>query len=63
MPAVKGGAIETLLQYLINYNEVNNDFEYEVYSIYNPDAETLEFGGQEGWDVDACPYETDVAAD
>lgn len=39
MPAVKGGAIETLLQYLIDYNEVNNDFEYEVYSIYNPDAE------------------------
>lgn len=32
-------------------------------TIYNPDAETLEFGGQEGWDVDACPYETDVASD
>lgn len=30
---------------------------------YNSDAETLEFGGQEGWDVDACPYETDEAAD
>ena len=32
-------------------------------TIYNPDAETLEFGGQEGWDVDSCPYETDAAAD
>ena len=30
---------------------------------YNSEAETLEFGGQEGWDVDACPYETDVAED
>lgn len=32
-------------------------------TIYNPDAETLEFGGQEGWDVDACPYETDDPED
>ena len=32
-------------------------------TVYNPDAETLEFGGQEGWDVDACPFETDEAAD
>ena len=32
-------------------------------TIYNPDEETLEFGGQEGWDVDACPFETDVADD
>lgn len=30
---------------------------------YDPDDETLKFGGQEGWDVDACPYETDVAED
>lgn len=32
-------------------------------TIYNPNEETLEFGGQEGWDVDACPYETDVFDD
>lgn len=32
-------------------------------TIYNPNEETLEFGGQEGWDVDACPYETDKASD
>lgn len=32
-------------------------------TIYNPDEETLEFGGQEGWDVDSCPYETDKAED
>lgn len=30
---------------------------------YDPNDETLKFGGQEGWDVDACPYETDVAED
>lgn len=28
-------------------------------TIYNPSEETLEFGGQEGWDVDSCPYGTD----
>ncbi len=32
-------------------------------TLYNPNAETLEFGGQEGWDVDDCPYETDDPAD
>ena len=32
-------------------------------TIYNPDEETLEFGGQEGWDVDSCPYGTDDPAD
>lgn len=32
-------------------------------TIYNPDEETLEFGGQEGWDVDSCPYETDKQSD
>ena len=32
-------------------------------TIFNPNEETLEFGGQEGWDVDACPYETDVPED
>lgn len=32
-------------------------------TIYNPEEETLEFGGQEGWDVDSCPYETDKQSD
>ncbi len=30
---------------------------------YNHNAETLEFGGEEGWDVDVCAYETDGADD
>lgn len=38
LPAVKGGAIETLLQYTIDYNETCNDFKYEVYSIYDESA-------------------------
>lgn len=38
LPAVKGGAIETLLQYTIDYNEMCNDFKYEVYSIYDESA-------------------------
>lgn len=32
-------------------------------TLYNSDEETLEFGGQEGWDVDSCPYTTDDPAD
>lgn len=31
--------------------------------VYDSSEETLTFGGVEGWDVDACPYETDDAAD
>lgn len=30
---------------------------------YSSDDETLMFGGQEGWDVSQCQYETDVAED
>ena len=30
---------------------------------YSADDETLTFGGQEGWDVSACRYETDDPAD
>lgn len=30
---------------------------------YDPSQETLTFGGQEGWDVDICPYATDDPAD
>lgn len=30
---------------------------------YSADDETLTFGGQEGWDVSACRYETDNPAD
>lgn len=38
MPAVKGGAIETLLQYLIDYNEENSSFKFDIYSIYDKSA-------------------------
>lgn len=38
LPAIKGGAIETLLQYLIDYNESSNDFSFDIYSIYNDEA-------------------------
>ena len=31
-------------------------------TIYVPSEETLTFGGQEGWDVDACPYDTSAEA-
>lgn len=35
MPAVKDGAIETLLQYVLDYNEINFNYQFDVYSIYN----------------------------
>lgn len=39
MPAIKGGAIETLLQNIIEENELNYGCNLNVISIYNKDAE------------------------
>lgn len=41
IPAIKGGAIETLLQYTIDYNEDEKDFLYDIYSIYDEKAEEV----------------------
>lgn len=41
IPAIKGGAIETLLQYAIDYNEDEKDFLYDIYSIYDVNAEEV----------------------
>ena len=38
MPAVKGGAIETLLQHVIDLNEKNYDCDLTVISLYDPKA-------------------------
>ncbi|WP_455436890.1 glycosyltransferase family 4 protein [Hungatella hathewayi] len=38
VPAVKGGAVETLVEYLINKNEEYKKFQIEVYSIFDVDA-------------------------
>ena len=38
LPAVKGGAIETLLQYYIDYNEEHKNFDLDVYSIFDEKA-------------------------
>lgn len=39
LPAVKGGAVETLLDYLAQKNEEYKQMQLEVISIYNKDAE------------------------
>lgn len=39
MPPVKGGAVENLLQLMINKNEKDNELELTVFSIYNINAE------------------------
>lgn len=41
MPAVKDGAIEMLLQYVLDYNEENCICNFDVFSIYNKEAENL----------------------
>ena len=41
MPAIRGGAIETLLQYAIDYNEKNQDFLYDIYCIYDNEAQLI----------------------
>lgn len=38
MPSVKGGAIETLLQYVLDANEKKKTVLYDVYSIYDAQA-------------------------
>lgn len=38
MPSVKDGAIETLLQYTLDYNEIDKKAEFDVYSIYDEEA-------------------------
>lgn len=39
MPPVKGGAIETLLQYVVNENEKSPRAELTIVSLYDPEAE------------------------
>ena len=41
LPAVKGGAVETLINLLIDENEKFADFHFEVYSIYDSKAVEL----------------------
>lgn len=40
LPAVKGGAVECLIDLLLNENEKKGKFYFEVYSIYDKKAET-----------------------
>lgn len=39
LPAVKGGAVECLIDLLLNENEKYGKYHFEVYSIYDKDAE------------------------
>lgn len=41
LPATKGGAIETLLQYLIDYNENQNELFLDIYSIKEAKAKEI----------------------
>ena len=41
LPAVKGGAVEVLVDMLIEKNELENAFEFSVYCIYDKEANTL----------------------
>ena len=38
VPAVKGGAVETLVEQLIKENEVQNRLDFELFSIFDLDA-------------------------
>ena len=38
VPAVKGGAVETGIQQLVEQNEIYKNIELTVYSIYNDEA-------------------------
>jgi len=38
LPAVKGGAVETLIDLLVNENEKYGDFQFEIYSNYDEKA-------------------------
>lgn len=39
IPTVKGGAVETLVEYLLDENETKENFKYTVYSIEDAEAE------------------------
>ena len=39
IPTVKGGAVETLVEYLLDENEIKNHFEFLVYSVGDDEAE------------------------
>ena len=39
IPTVKGGAVETLVEYLLDENEIKNNFKFVVYSIGDDEAE------------------------
>lgn len=41
LPAVRGGAVESLIDFILNENEVENKVKITVFSIYNEDAEKL----------------------
>lgn len=39
IPTVKGGAVETLVEYLLDENEIKNNFKFVVYSVGDDEAE------------------------
>ncbi|OUL07523.1 spore coat protein [Sedimentibacter sp. SX930] len=41
VPAVLGGAVESLDDYLINENEKNHKCEFEIFTCYHPEAERI----------------------
>lgn len=41
MPAVRGGATETLIQRLIDDNEVRGDCQFDIFCLYDQEAETV----------------------
>lgn len=38
VPTVKGGAVETLVEYIINQNEIENKYQFTIISVYNKKA-------------------------
>ncbi|MFK2465244.1 glycosyltransferase family 4 protein [Bacteroides fragilis] len=44
MPPVMGGAVENLVQLLIDNNEDNNKFEFHIYSLYDSKVESVNTG-------------------
>lgn len=41
IPSIKGGAVETLIDFLIDYNEAHEQHDLTIYSIYHPEAVKL----------------------
>lgn len=41
IPTVKGGAVETLVEYLLDENEIDKNFEFTVYSIADKEADKI----------------------